>query len=258
MILDYKNSNIHYTTEGKGEAIVLLHGFLETIEMWKNIIPEFSKSHQVISIDLLGHGQTDCIGYVHTMDDMAEAVLATLEDLKIKKAHFIGHSMGGYVALALAEKRPDLFKGLCLMNSTFEADDKQKKQLRSRANEMAKTNFNNLVRLSFTNLFAPESKHKFQNEFNEALQIALKTPLQGYIAASEGMKLRPNRFKVFNNLKAKKLIIIGEKDSLIDGVSLINQIRNTEIDYVNFSEGHMSHIEDKSDLTYNLLRFIEK
>ena len=258
MILDYKNSNIHYTTEGKGEAIVLLHGFLETIEMWKNIIPEFSKSHQVISIDLLGHGQTDCIGYVHTMDDMAEAVLATLEDLKIKKAYFIGHSMGGYVALALAEKHPDLFVGLCLMNSTFEADDEQKKQLRTRANEMAKTNFNNLVRLSFTNLFAPESKHKFQNEFNEALQIALKTPLQGYIAASEGMKLRPNRFKVFNNLKAKKLIIIGEKDGLIDGASLINQIKNTEIDYVNFSEGHMSHIEDKSDLTYSLKHFIEK
>lgn len=258
MILDYKNSKIHYTTEGKGEAIVLLHGFLETIEMWKNIIPKFSKSHQVISIDLLGHGQTDCIGYVHTMDDMAEAVLATLEDLKIKKAYFIGHSMGGYVALALAEKRPDLFNGLCLMNSTFEADDEQKRELRTRANEMAKTNFNNLVRLSFANLFALESKRKFQNEFDEALQIALKTPLQGYIAASEGMKLRPNRFKVFNNLKAKKLIIIGEKDGLIDGASLIDQIKNTEIDYIKLSQGHMSHIEDKSDLTYKLFHFVEK
>src|SRR6056297_1191352 len=109
MFLDYKNGKIHYTVAGNGPALVLLHGFLETIDMWKNFVPEFSRSHQVICIDLLGHGQTDSIGYVHTMEDMADAVLAVLIHLKIEKAHVVGHSMGGYVALALAEKAPQLF-----------------------------------------------------------------------------------------------------------------------------------------------------
>lgn len=136
MILDYKNSSIHYTVTGDGPALVLLHGFLETLEMWEDFVPEFSRSHQVICIDLLGHGQTDCLGYLHTMEDMADAVFAVLHHLKIEKAHVIGHSMGGYVALALAERQPQLFEGLCLMNSTFEADDDDKKLLRSRATIM--------------------------------------------------------------------------------------------------------------------------
>ena len=112
--------------------------------------------------------------------------------------------------------------------------------------------------MSFVNLFAPESKDRFKNEFEEALQMALQTPVQGYIAASEGMKLRSNRFDTLKNLKAKKLIIIGKKDGLVDGNKLIDQIKNTDVQYVEFSEGHMSHIENKSELTYNLLRFIEK
>ena len=99
MTLDYKNSTINYVVKGKGNTIVLLHGFLETLEMWNDLIPEFSKIHQVVSIDLLGHGQTGCLGYVHTMEDMAEAVFAVLEHLNIERAHFVGHSMGGYVTL---------------------------------------------------------------------------------------------------------------------------------------------------------------
>ena len=55
----------------------------------------------------------------------------------------IGHSMGGYVVLALAQRSPNMIKGLCLMNSTAQADDKDRKGLRVRANKMAQRNFNN-------------------------------------------------------------------------------------------------------------------
>lgn len=257
MTLDFKHSNIHYTVEGNGETIVLLHGFLETLEMWNDLVPEFSETNQVVCIDLLGHGKTDCLGYVHTMDTMAEAVFAVLEHLAVETAYIIGHSMGGYVALALAEKHPDLFKGLCLMNSTFEADNKERQRIRTRACKMAKTNYDSLVQLSFSNLFAPESKEHFKMAYENALQIALRTPVQGYIAAQEGMKIRPNRLEVFKSLNAKKLIIAGKKDGLIDSEQLIAQIKGTSIDFVQFSAGHMSHIENKSELTYNILRFVE-
>ena len=221
MILEYKNSSVHYIVEGKGETIVLLHGFLENVDMWKNLIPELSQTHQVICIDLLGHGKTDCLGYVHTMETMAEAVLAVLEQLNVFTAHFIGHSMGGYVALALAEMNPELFKGLCLMNSTFEADGEELKNKRTNANKMAQTHFENLVRLSFANLFAPESRINYKKEYSHALNLALETTIQGYIAGQEGMKLRPNRFKVLKTLNAHKLIIIGKRDVVINKDSII-------------------------------------
>jgi pimeloyl-ACP methyl ester carboxylesterase len=258
MTLEYKNITINYTSSGKGTAVVLLHGFLETIEMWNNLVPELSQNNQVICIDLLGHGKTDCIGYVHTMENMADAVFAVLQHLKIEKADIIGHSMGGYVALALAEKQPQLFKGLCLMNSTFEADDDERKKLRIQANEIVKTNYESLIRMSFAKLFAPESRVTFKNEVEEALQIALKTSVQGYIAASEGMRLRPNYFDNFRNLKGKKLIIIGLKDWIVDGRKLKAKITNTDIKYKELSEGHMSHIENKSELSYEIKHFVEK
>ena len=258
MIVAYKNSTIYYTDNGEGPAVVLLHGFLETSAMWVDIIPELSKNNRVICIDLLGHGQTDCIGYVHTMEAMADALRAVLHELNIVKAKIIGHSMGGYVALALAEQEPALVESLCLMNSTFEADDDDRKALRARANEMVKSNFENMVRMSFANLFAAESKMKFKSAYESALEIALETPVQGYIAANEGMRLRPNRLEVFKKVKGKQLLILGQKDILISVKNLKSQTKDTKIILEELSEGHMSHIENKSDLSYLLLRFIEK
>lgn len=258
MILAYKNSSIYYTEFGKGSAIVLLHGFLETSNMWMDFIPELSKNNRVVCIDLLGHGQTDCIGYVHTMEDMADAVLQVLNHLKIETAKFIGHSMGGYVALALAEKQPQLINSLCLMNSTFESDTKERKLIRTRAIKIAHTNYENLVRMSFSNLFAPKSKTKFKQDYDRALQIALKIPLQGYIAAQEGMKLRPSYLEIFKNIKGKKLILTGNKDSLINSENIKALIKNTSIVLRELSEGHMSYIENKSELSYFLLHFVEK
>ena len=67
----YKNINIYYSDTGTGTATVLLHGFLENATMWDYYIPDFSKKQRVIAIDLLGHGQSECLGYVHTMENQA-------------------------------------------------------------------------------------------------------------------------------------------------------------------------------------------
>ena len=139
----YKNSRIAFSDVGKGNAIVLLHGFLENSTMWSNISAELSTKNRVICIDLLGHGNSECIGYVHTMNDMALAVKEVLKLLRLRKYIIIGHSMGGYVSLAFAEKYPKHIKGLCLLNSTAQADTEERKELRSRACKIAKTNYNN-------------------------------------------------------------------------------------------------------------------
>ncbi len=129
----YKNTKITYTDQGKGTAVVLLHGFYENKEMWNAFVPEFSKKHRIITIDLLGHGQTECLGYVHSMEDQADMVHHVLHELKIRKAVLVGHSMGGYIALAFAELYPDAMKGLVLLNSTSRADSDERKANRDRA-----------------------------------------------------------------------------------------------------------------------------
>ena len=98
----FKNTKISYTDTGKGAVVVLLHGFLENKYMWKDVIPIISKNKRVLAIDLLGHGKSECIGYIHSIELMAEVVFAVLKSLRIRKITLIGHSMGGYVSLALS------------------------------------------------------------------------------------------------------------------------------------------------------------
>jgi pimeloyl-ACP methyl ester carboxylesterase len=257
MILQHKGINIFYTVKGKGTALVLLHGFLENSSMWHPFIPNLTQRNRVVCIDLLGHGRTNCLGYVHPMELIAEAVEAVLKHLRLRKYYMIGHSMGGYVALSFAEKNPNTLKGLCLMNSTYEADDDVRKALRKRANKMIQTNFENMVRMSFTNLFSETSQTLHKTKLKAALSEALKTPIQGYIAGQEGMLLRSDKYKMLLSLNCKKLIIIGAKDPVIDHEKLLNENKNTQIDTVVLSEGHMSHIENEAEFLHVLTHFIE-
>ena len=72
----YKNTVISYSDIGTGTTVVLLHGFLENKTMWKDLAPILAKKNRVISIDLLGHGQSECLGYVHSMEENAEIIKA--------------------------------------------------------------------------------------------------------------------------------------------------------------------------------------
>ena len=257
MILDYKGTSVFYTDEGKGNAIVLLHGFLENSTMWEAIKPELIKRNRVVCIDLLGHGQTECFGYVHSMELMADVVADVLHFLKIRRSIFVGHSMGGYVALAFAEKSPDNVKGLCLLNSTTRADSSERVQLRNRAIEAVKTNYRNLVRMSISNLFRPKSLTLFSEEIKQVKTEALKTPLQGYIAAQEGMKIREDREVLLNFSPYKKMIIYGKKDPILDYKDVLDQIKETEVDRVELPDGHMSHIENRQEVISALQKFVK-
>lgn len=103
----FKNGDIHFSDTGKGRVVVLLHGFLGSHEIWEQTISNLSKSYRVIAIDLPGHGGSDNFGYVHTMDLLAKSVKAVLDHLHLKKYVLVGHSMGGYAALAFADLFPD-------------------------------------------------------------------------------------------------------------------------------------------------------
>ena len=257
MILDYKNAAIFYTDSGKGPAVVLIHGFLENTTMWNVIIPELSKRNRVIAIDLLGHGKSDCIGYTHSMELFAETLEAVLKKVRIRKCVLVGHSLGGYVALAFAEKHPKRVKGLCLMNSTSNEDTADRKLLRTRANKMVHKNFSNLVRMSFTNLFSEESRTVFKDQMKNALSEAMQTSIQGYIAGQEGMKLRPNRNHVLAENSFKKLIIMGKKDAVLDYKTSLEEVEKTNSKHVVFPQGHMSHIENLEKLVLILKDFLK-
>lgn len=251
----YKNTKISYTDSGEGTAIVLLHGFLENKKMWKTYVDTFSEKHRVITIDLLGHGESDSLGYVHEMEDNANAVHEVLKHLKIEKATILGHSMGGYVGLAFAELFPKSITKLILLNSTSKADSHEKKINRNRAIKAVKQNYVNFVNLAIGNLFSENNRIRLAVEIDKAREQALKTPLQGIIASLEGMKIRKDREWLLHENRFPTLLILGKQDPVLNYEESLSQIEDTTAELVSFEDGHMSHIENKEELKTILLDF---
>ena len=254
----YKNTKISFTDDGKGIAVLLLHGFLENKTMWDKYVSALSKNHRVITIDLLGHGETECLGYVHTMEDQADMIFAVLISLRIRKIVLVGHSMGGYVALAFAELYPDNVKGLFLLNSTSRADSDERKINRDRAIKAVKQNYTNFVRISITNLFSEDNREVFAKEIEKVKLQALKTPLQGIVASLEGMKIRKDREVLLHFAPYPIQLVLGKKDGVLIYDDTIDQIEGTKVELTTFPDGHMSHIENEKELKIVLLEFLKK
>ena len=258
MILDYKNIPVYYSDQGEGQVVVLLHGFLETSTMWKDITAELVPSHRVIALDLLGHGQTGCLGYLHTMEMMAEMVHFVLNHLNIQGGTFIGHSMGGYVALALAEAYPQMLERMCLMNSTPFADTPERQENRDRAIKAVKYERSNFVGTSISNLFRPENRLLYKNDIEQIKYEASSISVQGIIAALEGMKIRTDRSEIYKKLSVPKLTILGEHDPVIEYANNKPILESLGSEIATVSGGHMSYIENMSEIIYIIRQFVEK
>jgi pimeloyl-ACP methyl ester carboxylesterase len=254
---NFKNTKISYTDQGKGNAVILLHGFLENSTMWKYLAQVITQKNRVICIDLLGHGQTDCLGYIHSMEDMADAVHHVISELKIRKAILVGHSMGGYVALAFAELYPEMMKGLVLLNSTSRADSEERITNRTRAVKAVKQNYVTAVRMSISNLFSEENREKMIAQIEWVREEALQTPLQGIIAAQEGMKLRKDREVILHFATYPILLILGKKDPVLNYEENVGQINGTDVKLVTFNDGHMSHLENQAELEKVIVGFLK-
>ena len=256
--LIYKNTKISFTDDGKGTAVVLLHGFLENKTMWDKYVSALSKNHRIITIDLLGHGETECLGYVHTMEDQADMIFAVLISLRIRKIVLVGHSMGGYVALAFAELYPDYVKGLFLLNTSSRADSDERKINRDRAIKAVKQNHTNFVRISITNLFSEDNREVLVKEIEKVKLQALKTPLQGIVASLEGMKIRKDREVLLHFAPYPIQLVLGEKDGVLIYPETIDQIEGTKVELTTFPDGHMSHIENEAELKKVLSDFLKR
>ncbi|WP_396156012.1 alpha/beta fold hydrolase [Flavobacterium sp.] len=256
--ITYKNTKISFTDQGKGTAVVLLHGFLENKSMWDNYIMVLTKNNRVITIDLLGHGETECLGYVHAMEDQADMVYALLLFLKLRKVVLVGHSMGGYIALAFAELFPDYVKGLFLLNSTSRADSEEKKINRDRAIVAVKQNYGAFVSMSIANLFSEDNRERLVDAIEKVKKQALKTPLQGIVAALEGMKIRKDREVILHFAPYPIQVVLGEKDGVLIYDDTIDQIEGTKVELTTFPDGHMSHIENEAELKKVMSDFLKR
>lgn len=261
----YKGAKIHFTDtpvrqekSKKGRCIVLIHGFLESMEIWSDYVRSLSKKYRIICIDLPGHGKSENIGYVHTMELMADCVKEVLHHLQISKCVMIGHSMGGYVTLSFAEKYESNLRGFALFHSHAAPDPEEKKKDRDRAIQVVKKNPIVLINELVPNLFAPQNKEKYSDEIEKLKKIAGTMTRQGIVNCLEGMKDRADRRNILKNAKVPVLFILGVKDPVMNyealkpQAQLSGQIRLLSLE----NAGHMGFIEEEEECLLAIKNFI--
>ncbi len=244
-----RGAKIRYADIGKGRVIVLIHGFLESLEVWfgNGFAQELSKIYRIIAIDLPGHGKSECIGYVHRMERMASVVKDVMDSLGLRRYTLVGHSMGGYVALAFAEKFNDHLAGLCLFHSTALPDSDAKKIDRERAIRIVKKAPAKYTNALIMNLFAVANLRYYKSEIQWLKRIAAKTKRQGIVASLEGMKVRKNRENVLRYATFPVLIIAGQRDNVIPFDTLLAQAKlANDSRFLSLEKtGHLGFLEAK-------------
>lgn len=240
---------LFYKNIGEGKPLVFLHGFLENHKIWNRIKNDLKDRFQIITIDLPGHGNSTNHRDVNTMEEMAEDVMVVLDELKVDKATFIGHSMGGYVTCALTELFLDRVEKIVLINSSTLPDDEAKKNQRLKACETARRNFNALVSFSMPTLFAAHHRGDFKEELQYVKEIALTTPIEGVCAALKGMRERPNRSSILYDFKGDIHIIVGLNDETVNPELFLTLIPDSpNIHLHKFNSGHMAFMENYDEV----------
>lgn len=259
--LDYKGVDIKISDEGTGVPVVLIHGYLESSEIWQSFSERLKDSCRIIRIDLPGHGESELIKEVQTMELMAEVIRFVLDALFLDKCILIGHSLGGYVSLAFAEMYPERLMGFSLFHSTPFPDTEEKKQQRNREIELVIQNKKDLIfNTNIPKEFADDNLVILAEEVERVKNIAGKTSERGIVSMLEGMKLRPDRSKIIALTGLPFLLILGKKDNYIPfevASSKIGLNKNGRLCVLENS-GHLGFVEEPEKSLECVKSFVEQ
>ncbi|MDR3094732.1 MAG: alpha/beta hydrolase [Bacteroidales bacterium] len=257
----FRNSTIRVSDEGTGEAVLLLHGYLETLDIWDDFCDRLTSCYRVIRMDVPGHGQSGVVDDTHSMDMIAEAVEAVLQDLNISRCVLVGHSMGGYVSLAYLANFPKRLAGICLFHSSPLADDAKKKAARDKEIRLVNDGKLSLIcHFSIPNGFAENNLEKFADKVTFARELALLSPPDGVTAILRGMRDRPDRQALLRENSLPILFLLGKYDSYISLEPLLPlaaSFPHSETVVLEHS-GHSGYIEEPEKSAGVLLNFIDK
>jgi pimeloyl-ACP methyl ester carboxylesterase len=260
-LFKYMAGKIHYNDQGRGDVIVLLHGYLETSEVWNYFAKKLSEKFRIILVDLPGHGKSDNYGEVFTMEFMATLIKNLLESLNIKKNFLIGHSLGGYITLAFAEHYPDMLSGYCLFHSQPFADSPETLEKRKREiNLVNEGNKDLMIPDNISRMFAEFNLQKLSDAFQKSKEVALSIKGEGITGVLKGMMARPSRLSVMESGKVPCLWILGSMDNYINCEQIQAKVKlpsNSRVVILRNS-GHLGFIEEEEKSVKVITGFIRK
>ena len=259
----YRDSEIFYRTEGEGLAVVLLHGIPLDNNVWNEQINLLKDQCKLIVPDIPGSGQSTFEKHeaeAATIEYYASSMYALLQHENVNTCLMFGHSMGGYIMLAFAEKYSALLKGFGLIHSTAFADSEERKESRKKSiATMEEKGGYAFLKDFIPNLFGKKFKSEHPEKINELIEKGhkfSKQALQNYFRA---MMKRPSRTHVLKNSKVPVLFVMGTEDVAAPVKDVLQQVHLPKIAHINILEncGHVSMWEATEELNSAILEFIK-
>ena len=251
---------LHVCDSQAGEkCVVLLHGYLESMLVWEDFIPYLYKEVRVITLDLPGHGISVVTGEIHTMDFLADTIADALKALGIEKCTLVGHSMGGYVALAFCERHPKMLDGLVLFSSTPNPDTPEKAENRRREIALVKAGKKDmLARVAPAAGFAEQNRTRMRYYIEDLTEQVFITEDEGIVALLNGMIARRDQNEMLRRSPVPQLFILGKKDNYIPpeaAEKIIAEHPQAKVVWLENS-GHMGFLEEPEAAARAILDFV--
>ncbi len=252
--------DIAYTDQGKGTAILFIHGYPLNKAMWEPQVKDLSTAFRVITVDLRGHGESSAPLWFCTMEMFADDIRALLDHLSIKKAVIAGFSMGGYVAFAFYRKFRDRVQGLVLADTRPQPDSPEGKQGRFKTAQTAhKDGANVIAEAMLPKLLAPKTLETRPDLVQKARQIMIGTPVTGIAADLMAMAERPDSVPLLSEIQCPTLVIVGEQDGLTppaDAKLMAEKIKAAKLEIIP-NAAHLSNLEQPEAFNKAVRKFLE-
>jgi pimeloyl-ACP methyl ester carboxylesterase len=255
---DYKGSKVSYLDEGDGNLIVLIHGFAEDASIWEGQTAFLSRYYRVIAVDIPGSGHSSYNPALTSMDDFADVMYALLAHENINRCIMLGHSLGGYITLAFAEKYPANLSGFGMVHSTAFADSDEKKLNREKGIKAIEEHGTlPFIRNTTPNLFSAGYKKVSAGKVEQLVEKGIgftKEALQQYYAA---MMTRLDRTGVLKNANVPVLFIAGAEDVVVPLSDTLKQVHMPALSHIYILEhsGHMGLWEEKNKTNESIEAF---
>lgn len=239
---------------GRGPSLMLLHGLGLDRSIWKKMAEDHLRGYRVILPDVSGHGESPALGEVARIDGMAEDMLRLLDYLEIERAVVGGHSMGGYVALAMACQHGDRLAGLGLITSRAAADTPDQRSARYQTIREVETRGSIVLAESL----APRLSHD-EDVQKQSFTIIERTNKIGLMGALQALAERPDRLQFLSDIRIPTFIVAGAEDQIVPLTEALEMTRLLpNCTYLEIPKaGHMPMLETPDILGVGLRGFME-